>query len=97
MKIWTNGKLSPRSTRCTPLHRSLISIFSSKIAEMFADFLTNISQNLPEFCLTKFHEILYFDFFFSREMRVPCDGYTRGPKSNKREMRFYYIFVLRKG
>ena len=26
------GKLSPRSTQCTPLHRSLISIFSSKIA-----------------------------------------------------------------
>ena len=29
------GKLSPRSTQCTPLHRSLISIFSSKIANFF--------------------------------------------------------------
>ena len=29
------GKLSPRSTQCTPLHRSLISIFSSKIAKLF--------------------------------------------------------------
>ena len=27
------GKLWPRSTQCTPLHRSLISIFSSKIAK----------------------------------------------------------------
>ena len=27
------GKLSPRSTQCTPLHRSLSSIFSSKIAK----------------------------------------------------------------
>ena len=26
-------------------------------------------------------------FFFCREMRVPCDGYTPGPKSNQREMR----------
>ena len=25
--------------------------------------------------------------FFCREMRVPCDGYTPGPKSNSREMR----------
>ena len=32
-------KLSPRSTQCTPLHRSLISIFSWKIAEILADFL----------------------------------------------------------
>ena len=30
------GKLSPRSTQCTPLHRSLISIFSSKIAKTFS-------------------------------------------------------------
>ena len=38
-------KLSPRSTRCTPLHRSLISKFSSKFAffgnicQIFADFV----------------------------------------------------------
>ena len=31
------GKLSPRSTQCTPLHRSRISIFSLTIAEFFAD------------------------------------------------------------
>ena len=42
MKIWTNdrsnnGKLSPRSTQCTPLHRSQCSKFSSKIAEIFAN------------------------------------------------------------
>ena len=30
------GKLSSRSTQCTPLHRSLISIFSSKIAKTFS-------------------------------------------------------------
>ena len=29
------GKLSPRSTQCTPLHRSLISIFSLKFVEFF--------------------------------------------------------------
>ena len=34
------GKLSPRSTQCTPLHRSLISFFSSKIAQ----------KNLRNFC-----------------------------------------------
>ena len=30
------GKLSPRSTQCTPLHRSLISIFSSKFNFAFS-------------------------------------------------------------
>ena len=38
------GKLSPRSTQCTPLHLSLISIFSLKIAELFADFLQNAEK-----------------------------------------------------
>ena len=39
------GKLSPRSTQCTPLHRSLISIFSLKIAEVIvADFLQNVDK-----------------------------------------------------
>ena len=33
------GKLSPRSTQCTPLHRPLISIFSSKIAKNFCDWI----------------------------------------------------------
>ena len=34
-KLIRVGKLSPRSTQCTPLHRSLISFFSSKIAKTF--------------------------------------------------------------
>ena len=37
----------------TPLHRSLISKFSLKIAEVFADFETNFARillNLAEFC-----------------------------------------------
>ena len=32
------GKLSPRSTQCTPLHRSQCSKFCSKIAKIFANF-----------------------------------------------------------
>ena len=51
--VWT---LSPRSTQCIPLHRfwnpyrSLISIFSLKIAEIFAAFFKRILQILPKFC-----------------------------------------------
>ena len=45
------GKLSPRSTQCTPLHRSLISKFSLKIADFFCCFFPKISQMLPGFCL----------------------------------------------
>ena len=59
------GKLSPRSKQCTLLHRleSRISIFSLKIAEVFADFY-KMSQNLPgvaEFLLN----FAKFDQFFS--------------------------------
>ena len=36
----------------------------------------------------------YSQFFYCREKRVPWDGYPRGPKCNKREMRFSYMFVL---
>ena len=51
-------QLSPRFTQCTALHRSrgirsLISIFSLKIAENFADFLqmfTNFARILLNFC-----------------------------------------------
>ena len=32
------GKLSPRSTQCTPLHRFRISIFRSKFCEFFVKF-----------------------------------------------------------
>ena len=52
-------KLSPRSTQCTPLHRSLISKFSLKIAEFFPLFFpkfrkfcqifAEFSQNLTNF------------------------------------------------
>ena len=38
--VW---KLSPRSTQCTPLHLSLISKFSLKTAEMFADFFQSLT------------------------------------------------------
>ena len=38
------GKLSPRSTQCTPLHRSQISEFSLKIAEFFAVFFQNFAK-----------------------------------------------------
>ena len=50
------GKLSPRSTQCTPLHRSLISIFSSKIAKLFSRlnnfpiFYIFSSSNFAFFC-----------------------------------------------
>jgi hypothetical protein len=44
------GKLSPRCTQCTPLHRSLSSIFSLKIAENVADFSNNFFQKLSGFC-----------------------------------------------
>ena len=40
------GKPSPRSTQCTPLHRSQCSKFYSKIAEN----ITNFSPNLMKFC-----------------------------------------------
>merc|ERR1719161_2828280 len=46
------GKLSPRSTQCTPLHRSLISKISLKIAEFFAVFFPKFRkfcQNFAEF------------------------------------------------
>ena len=43
------GKLSPRSTQCTPLHRSQCSKFSSKIAEIFANFFTKCCQISYEF------------------------------------------------
>merc|ERR1712078_470508 len=46
------GKLSPRSTQCTPLHRALISKFSLKIAEFFAVFspkFRKICENFAEF------------------------------------------------
>ena len=48
------GKLSPRSTQCTPLHRSLISKISLKIAEFFAVFskisrIISLPQNFAEF------------------------------------------------
>ena len=38
------GKLSPRSTQCTPLHSSVIAIFCQKIAKIFANFC-KIQQN----------------------------------------------------
>ena len=46
------GKLSPRSTQCTPLHRSAISIFCQEFAKNFAKFkiLQIISGN---FTITK--------------------------------------------
>ena len=34
------GKLSPRSTQCTPLHRSRISIFRQKLLNIFLIFST---------------------------------------------------------
>ena len=46
------GKLSPRSTQCTHLHRSLISKFSLEIAEFFAVFpkkFANFAGILPIF------------------------------------------------
>ena len=56
------GKLSPRSTKCTPLHRSRISIFSQNVAKIltkfvdilliFADFakmLLHFDEISPEF------------------------------------------------
>ena len=53
------GKLSPRPTQCTPVHRSQNTTFCSKIAENFANILPNFAQsvnnsldfgqNLPEF------------------------------------------------
>ena len=36
------GKLSPRSTKCTPLHRSPLSIFFQKIAKMFLIFIDTL-------------------------------------------------------
>ena len=43
------GKLSPRSTQCTPLHRSLISKFSSNFAffKKFANFFANVAVFSP--------------------------------------------------
>ena len=38
------GKLSQKSTQCTPLHRSLISIVSLKIADNFADFVQIVAE-----------------------------------------------------
>ena len=53
------GKLSPRSTQCTPLHRSLISKISLKSAVFFSAFFPKIRkfcQNFAEFSpnVTKF-------------------------------------------
>ena len=57
-RLYRSGKLSPRSTQCTPLHRSLISKFPLKIAEFFAFFpkfrkfgqiLLNFHQISPSF------------------------------------------------
>ena len=45
------GKLSPRSTQCTPLHRSQFSKFSSKIAEHFANFFVKFCQIFARFWL----------------------------------------------
>ena len=46
-----NGEKGPgQNNPEKELHRSLISIFSLKIAEFFADFL-QIFKNLSEFCL----------------------------------------------
>ena len=57
------GKLSPRSTQCTPLHRSLISIFSLKIGD-FLLFFANFCKIVQTFA--KFAEfLLNFDQFFS--------------------------------
>ena len=56
------GKLSPRSTQCTPLHRSLISIFSLKIAVLQSGMastrrLTSIPKtNNNESALNHHHE-----------------------------------------
>jgi len=54
------GKLSPRSTQCTPLHRSSISKFQPKIVNIFSrlndefppffTFLKSFSSNFAFFC-----------------------------------------------
>ena len=61
VRIRIVGKLSPRSAQCTPLHRSLISFFSLKIAESFADFET---KNL-QICKSVGECLLNVDQFFS--------------------------------
>ena len=43
------GKLSPRSTQCTPLHLSQCSKLCSKIAKMFATFFAKSCLNLTNF------------------------------------------------
>ena len=55
-KLIRVGKLSPRSTQCTPLHRfgielhrSLSSKSSLKIAEIFADFLQKFAKKIAKF------------------------------------------------
>ena len=65
------GKLSPRSTQCTPLHRSLISIFSSKIAKLFSRLNNWISDFFH--CLRR---ILHFSancwwIFFRISRQIP--------------------------
>jgi len=47
------GKLSPRCPQCTPLHRSLSSFFSLKIAEIFRKFCWFFKQ-----CFSKVVRIL---------------------------------------
>ena len=64
------GKLSPRSTQCTPLHRSLISIFSLKIAEVFAEFFAEF------FCKNLQKEKAKFSAIFNENfaIRERCKG-----------------------
>ena len=74
------GKLSPRSTQCTPLHRfgihnrkmgknrSLISIFSSKIVNIFSrlnNWISDFFQFIPKYSSNFAFFLRNVDEFFS--------------------------------
>ena len=80
------GKLSPRSTQCTPLHRSQCSKFRSKIAENFANFFvkfyqifTGFSPNFAKFSLDVGQNLPEFCRIFRIRPRRNVRGPIRYP------------------
>ena len=73
------GKLSPRSSQCTPLHRSLISKFSSNFAffKKFAIFFANAAVFAPK---------LIDDF--SPQISRTIAGISRNPNPEFKEFHF---------
>ena len=78
------GKLSPRSTQCTPLHRSSISTFQPKIVNIFSQMKNEFpifSFSAAKFCVESCIFLRIFDEILSGfrdkfQKRVTCVAFS---------------------